>query len=158
MLLGLITKFLVFWYIPLPLSSKYTESSLTFAYANPAFSSVAQSCPTLYNPMDCSIPGFPVLHQFPELAQTHVPQVSDAIQPSYSHFPAIISQHQGPFQWVSSSHQVAKVLELQLSISPSDKYSGLISFRWTGLILQSKGLSRVFSNTTVHHFWIQLVV
>ena len=63
----------IFSYIPLPLSSKYTESSLTFAYANPAFSSVAQSCPTLYNPMDYSTSGFPVPHQFPELAQTHVP-------------------------------------------------------------------------------------
>ena len=63
----------VFSYIPLPLSSKYTESSLTFAYANPAFSSVAQLCPTIYNPIDCSTPGFPVLHQFPELAQTNIP-------------------------------------------------------------------------------------
>ena len=69
--------------------------------------------------MDCSIPGFPVHHQLPELAQTHVHWVGDAIQPSHPLLspspPAFsLSQHQGLFQWVSSSHQVAKVLELQL--------------------------------------------
>ena len=83
------------------------------------FSSVAQSCPTLSNPMDCSMSGFPVHHQPPELAQTHVHWVSNAIQPSHPLSspspPAInLSQHQGLFKWVSSSHQVAKVLELQL--------------------------------------------
>ena len=97
------------------------------------FSSVAQSCPTLCNPMDCSTPGFPVHHQLPELAQTHVHWVGDAIQlshplsspsPTFSH-----SQHQGLFQLVSSSHQVAKVLEFRLQHSPSSDYSGLISFR-----------------------------
>ena len=81
--------------------------------------SVAQSCPTLCNPVNRSTPGFPVHHQLPEIAQTHVHWVSDAIQPSYSLSspspPAFnLSQHQGLFQWVSSSHQVAKVLELQL--------------------------------------------
>ena len=83
------------------------------------FSSAAQSCLTLCKPMDCSMPGFPVYHQLPELAQTHVHQVGDAIQPSHplsSPPPTAfnLSQHQGLFQWVSSSHQVAKVLELQL--------------------------------------------
>ena len=82
------------------------------------FSSVAQSCPTLCDPMDRSTPGFPVHHQFPELAQTHVHRVSDSIQPSHplsSPSPAFnLSQHQGLFQWVSSSHQVTKVLEFQL--------------------------------------------
>ena len=82
------------------------------------FSSVAQSCQTLSNPMDCSIPGFPVHHQFLELAQTHVHPISDAIQPSHplsSPSPAFnLSQHQGLFQWVSSLYQVAQVLELQL--------------------------------------------
>ena len=81
-------------------------------------SSVAQSCLTLCNPMDCSTPGFPVLHQPPELA-THVHWVGDAIQPSHPLSspspPAFnLSQHQGLFKWVSSSHQVAKVLEFQL--------------------------------------------
>ena len=82
-------------------------------------SSVTQSCLTLCNPMDCSTPDLPVHHQLPELAQTYVHWVSDAIQPShplYSPSPSTLnlSQHQGLFQWVSSSHLVAKVLELQL--------------------------------------------
>ena len=83
------------------------------------FNSVAQSCLTLCDPMDCSTPGFPVHHQLPELAQTHVYWVGDAIQPSHPLLspspPAFsLSQHQGLFQWASSSHQVAKVLECQL--------------------------------------------
>ena len=82
------------------------------------FSSVTQSCPTLWDPMDCSTPGLPDHHQLLELAQTHVHQVSDAIQPSHpllspSPPPFNLSQHQGLVQWVSSLHQVAKVLELQ---------------------------------------------
>ena len=83
------------------------------------FSSVTQSCLTLGDPMDCSTPGLPVHHQLPEFTQTHVHQVGDAIQPSHPLSspspPAFnLSQHQGLFQWVSSSHQVAKALELQL--------------------------------------------
>ena len=84
------------------------------------FSSVAQLCPGFCIPMDCSTPGFPVLHQLPELAQTHVHRVGDAIQPSHplsSPSPPIfsfnLSHYQGLFRWVSSSHQVAKVLKLQ---------------------------------------------
>ena len=81
---------------------------------------VAQSCLTLCNPVNCSTPGFPVLHQLPELAQLHIHRVGDAIPPSHplsSHSPFAfsLSQHQGLFQWVSSLHQVAKVLELQIS-------------------------------------------
>ena len=84
-----------------------------------AFSLVTQLCPTLCDPMDCSTPGFPVHHQLPELTQTHVHCVGDAIQPSHPLSspspPAFnIYQHQGLFQGVSSSHQVAKVLEFQL--------------------------------------------
>ena len=81
------------------------------------FSSVTHSCLTLCDPMDCSsTPGFAVLYQLTELAQTHVHCVSDAIQPSLSSpSPTFnLAQHQGLFQWVSSLHQVAKVLELQL--------------------------------------------
>ena len=83
------------------------------------FSSVVKSCPALCNPTDCSIPGFPVQHQLPELAQTHVHQVSDVIQlshPMLSPSPPAFNlyQHQGLFQSVTSSHQVAKILELQL--------------------------------------------
>ena len=83
------------------------------------FSSVAQSCPTLCDLMNCSTPGLPVHHQLLEFTQTHVHQVSDAIQPSHplssSSPPAPNpSQHQGLFQNVNSSHEVAKVLEFQL--------------------------------------------
>ena len=83
------------------------------------FSSVTQSCPTLCDPMDCSTPGLPVHHQLLEFTQTHVHWVGDAIQPfhplfSPSHPTFNVSQHQGLFQWVSSSHHVAKVLEFQL--------------------------------------------
>ena len=91
------------------------------------FSSVAQSCPTLCDPMDCSTPGFFVHHQFLQFTQTHVHWVSGAIQPSHplpspSSPTFSLSQHQGLFKWVSSSHQVAKVLEFQLQHQ---------SFQWT---------------------------
>ena len=83
------------------------------------FSSVVRSYPTACHPMDCSTPGFPVHHQLPELAQTHVHWVSDAIQPyhpllSPSSSAFYLSQYQGLFQWIDSSHHVAKILELQL--------------------------------------------
>ena len=80
--------------------------------------SVAQSCLTLCDPMDCSMPGFPVHHRLLELTQTHIHWFGDAIQPSYpltSPSSAFnLSQHQSLCQWVSSSHQVAKILEFQL--------------------------------------------
>ena len=83
------------------------------------FSSVAQSCPTLCDPMNRSTPGLPIHHQLPDFTQTHVHRVSDAIQPSHplsSPSPPTPnpSQHQSLFQWVNSSHEVAKVLEFQL--------------------------------------------
>ena len=83
------------------------------------FSSVAQLCPTLCDPMDCSTPGFPGHHQLLEPPQTHVHWVGDVIQPSHPLFypspPTLnLSQHQCLFKWVTSSHQVAKVLEFQL--------------------------------------------
>ena len=83
------------------------------------FSSVTQLCPTLCNPMNRSTPGLPVHHQLPEFTQTFVHQVSDAIQPSHplsSPSPPAPnpSRHQGLFQWVNTSHEVAKVLEFKL--------------------------------------------
>ena len=83
------------------------------------FSSVTQSCPTLCNPIDCSVPGLPVHHQLLEFTQTHVHWVGDGIQPSHpllSPYPHTfnLSQHQGLFKWVRSLHQVAKVSEFQL--------------------------------------------
>ena len=96
-----------------------TFLSLLLVSHSVQFSSVAQSCLTLCDPMNCSMPGLPVYHQLPESTQTHVCWVSDAFQPSHpllSPSPPALnpSQHQGLFQWVSSLHQVAKVLEFQL--------------------------------------------
>ena len=86
---------------------------------------VAQSCLTLCNPMDCTMPGFPVHHQLPVPTQTPVHWVGDAIQPSHSLSPPSpafnLSQHLGLFQWVSSLHQAAKVLDFQLQYQ---------SFQW----------------------------
>ena len=106
--------------------------------------------------MDCHTPGFLVLHYLPEFAQTHVHWVSDGMQPSHplsSPFPSAfyLSQQQGLFQWVNSSHQVAKVLATQLQHSPSNEYSGFSFFKIGLISLKSKGLSRVFSNTTVQN-------
>ena len=91
--------------------------------------------------MNRSIPGFPVHHQLPELTQTHVHWVSDAIQPSHPllspSLPAFnLSQHQGLFKWVSSSYQMAKVLEFQLQHQSFQEHPGLISFRmdWLDLL------------------------
>ena len=83
------------------------------------FSSVTQLCPTLWDPMNCKMPGLAAHHQLLEFTQTHVHWVGDAIQPSHPLSflspPAFnLSQHRGLFKWVSSSHQVAKVLEFQL--------------------------------------------
>ena len=91
------------------------------------FSSVAQSCPALCDPMNRSTPGLPVHHQLLEFTQTHVHWVRDAIQPSHPLSspspPALnLSQYQGLFQWVSSLQQVAKVLEFQLQHQ---------SYQWT---------------------------
>ena len=105
------------------------------------FSSVAQLCPTLCNPMNCSMPGLHVHYQLPEFTQTYVHRVSDAIQPFHplsSPSPPAPnpSQHQGLFQWVNSSHEVAKVLDFSFSISASKEHPGLISFRmdWLDLL------------------------
>ena len=87
--------------------------------AHQSVSSVVQSCQTLCDPMNCSTPGLPVHHQLPEFTHTHVHRVGDTIQPSHplpSPSPPAPnpSQHQGLFQWVNFSHEVAKVLEFQL--------------------------------------------
>ena len=118
------------------------------------FSSVTPFCPTLCDPMGCSMPSLPVHHQLPEITQTHVHWVSDSIQPSHplsSPSPPTfnLSQHQGLFKWVSSSHQVAKSTEVSASASVLlMNIQDLFSLGWTGWIsLQSKRLSTVFSNT-----------
>ena len=105
------------------------------------FSSVAKSCITLCDPMNHSMPGLPVHHQLSEFTQSHVHWVGDAIEPSHpllSPSPGTPnpSQHQSLFLWVSSSHEMAKVLEFQFSISLSNEHPGLISYRmdWLDLL------------------------
>ena len=126
------------------------------------FSSVAESCLTLCDPMNCSMPGLPVHHQLPEFTQTHVHRVSDAIQPfhplSSPSSPALNpSQHQGffpvsqLFAWGSQSTGVSA----SASVLPMNT-QGWSPLEWTGWIsLESKGLLRVFFNTTVqkHQFF-----
>ena len=134
-------------------------------------SSVAQSCPTLCDPMNRSTPGLPVHHQLPEFTQTHVHRVGDAIQPSHplsSPSPPAPnpSQHQSLFQWVNSSHEVAKVQEFQLrhhSLQRNPRadllQNGLVgspcSPRDSQESSPKKKKKRVFSNTTVqkHQFF-----
>ena len=124
----------------------------------PQFSSVTQSCPTLCDPMDCSMPSLPVHHQLPELTQTHVHCVSDAIQPSHPCCPLLLLPSVFPSIRVFSNESLLHIRwpeywTFSFSISPSNEYTGLISLGWTGWIsLQSKGLSRVFSNTTVQKY------
>ena len=132
----------------------FCEMHIENVYTFLQVSSVAQSCPTLCDLMDCSMPGFPVHYQLPELAQIHVHLVSDTIQPSHPLSspspPAFdLSQHQGLFQWVSSSNQVAKVLALQLQHQSFQWYSALISFRidWFDL------LEVHLNNLLQHHSW-----
>ena len=109
-----------------PISKQCCDSFRCTAKDSVQFSSVPQSCPTLCDPIDCSTPGLPVHHQLPEFTQTHVHRVGDAIQPSHPlsppSFPAFnLFPHQGLFKWVSSLHQVAKILEFQLQCQ---------SFQW----------------------------
>ena len=119
---------------------------------------VTQLCQTLCNPMDCSTPDFPVLHYLLEFAQTSVHWVGDAIQPSHPLLPLSpafnLSQHQGLFQWVSSSHQVAKVLELQLQ--SFQWIFGLISFRtdwWLDLLVVQGTLKSLYNGIVSPSSW-----
>ena len=118
------------------------------------FSLVTQSCPTLCNPMDCTMLGFLVCHQHPKLAQTHVHWAGDAIQPSNPLSPPspltfILFQHQGLFQWVSSLHQIVKYQNFSFNISPSSEYLGLISVRidWLDLL----AVQGTLKNLLQHH-------
>ena len=115
------------------------------------FSSVTQPCMTLCDPMNHSTPGLSVHHQLPESTQIHVYQVGDAIQPSHPLSspspPALnLSQNQGLFKRVSSTHHVSKVLEFQLQYQSFSEHPGLILFRmyWLDLLAVQGTLSRVF--------------
>ena len=130
---------------------------------NRKFSSVyfTQSCPSLWDPMDSSMPGFPVHHQLQEITQTHVHHFDDAIQPSHylsspSHPAFNHSQHQGifPMSWFFTSGGQSIGVPASTSVLPMN-IQDWFPLGWIGWIsLQSKGLSRVFSNTTVqkHQF------
>ena len=119
------------------------------------FSSVVQSCLTLYDPMDRSMPGFPVCYQLPELSQTHVHRVGDDIQPShslsslFSHFQSIPASGAFPMsQFFASGGQSIGVSASTLALPMN--IQDLFSLGWTGWTsLLSKGISGVFSNTTV---------
>ena len=118
--------------------------------------SVTKLCPILWDPMNTNVPRFTILHYLPEFAQTHVHQVSDAIQLSHPLSPPSplalsSSQHQDLFQWVGSSHQVAKVLELQLQHQFFQWiFSTHFLYDWlVGSPCSPKDSQRVFSNTTV---------
>ena len=142
-----VTKRLLFCVLSFLLSCSFTlRESWLPCLSSPMkvhFSSVPQSCPTLCDPMNCSTPDLPVHHQLLEITQTHVHRVGDAVQPSHplsflSPSAPDPSQHQGLFQWVSSSREVARVLEFQLQHQ---------SFQWTPSTepgrLQSMGSLRV---------------
>ena len=145
------------WKLTLTHTCIHTRSSFQFTHL---------VLPTLYDPMDCSMPGQPAHHQLPEFTQTYVHWIGDVIQPSYPlsspSSPAFnLSQHQGIFKWVNFLHQVAKILQFQMSqfFAPGSQNTAVSSvlpmniqdwfpLGWTGWVsLQSKGLSRVFSNS-----------
>ena len=114
--------------------------------------SVTQSCLTLCDPMDCSMPGFPAHHYLPELAQTHVCCVKCAIQPSYPLSPSStalsLSQHQGLFNESALCIRWPKYWSFSFSISPSNEYSGLISFRidWFDLFAVQRTLKSLLQH------------
>ena len=130
----------------------FTKVSKCISISFIQFSLIAQSCPTLCDPMDCSTPGLSVHHQLPEFTQTHVYWVRDAIQPSSPlSSPSLstfnLSQHQGIFKWVNSSHMVAKVLEFQLQHQ---------SFQWifrTDFLLDFLAAQGTLKSLLQHHSW-----
>ena len=104
------------------------------------FSSVAQLCPTLYDPMDCSTPGLPVYHQLPEFIQTHVHRVTDAIHHLILCCPLLLQPSIFPSIRICSNESALRIRwpkywSFSFNISPSNEYSGLISFRMDGLDL-----------------------
>ena len=146
--------------IPKPPLHAPAQPPPMFWQENFQFSSVAQSCPTLCDPMNRSTRGLPVHHQLPEFTQTHIHRVSDAIKPSHplsSPSPALnLSQHQGLFKWVNSTSGGQNIgVSASASVPPMNT-KDWSPLGWTSWIsLRSKGLSRVFSNTTVqkHQFF-----
>ena len=127
-------------------------------FMNIQFSSITQLCPTLCDPMDCNMPGFPVLHYLPEFAQTHVHWVDEPIQPSHllspfssclQSFPAL-----GSFSvsWLFASGGQSIGASASASVLPMNIKDWFLLGLTSLISLQSKGLSRVFSNTTVQNY------
>ena len=143
------------------LPTELRRNPIKLPISSAQFSSVAQSCPTLCDPMNHSMPGLPVHHQLPEFTQTHVIEL---VMPS-NHLilccPLLLLPSIFPSIRVFSNESALRIRwpkywSFSFNISPSSEHPGLISFRMDGWIsLQSKGLSRVFSNTTVqkHQFF-----
>ena len=125
------------------------------SWSSSLWCSIAKSCPTLYDSMDCSMPGFPVLHYLPEFAQVHVHWFGDAIEPSYLLFPSSpftfnLSQHQSLSIESAFCIRCPKHWSFSFSISPSSECSGLISLRINWFDLPAvQGLSRIFSSITI---------
>ena len=154
---------LVFWMLNLKptFSFSFTFIKRLFSSSLSAirvvqFRSVTQSCPTLCDPMNHSTPGLPVQHPPPEFTQTHLHRVGDAIQPSHLLSPSSppvlsLSQHQDFFQWIGFSHQVAKVLELQLQ-HQSFQWIFRVDFLSDWLVwspCSARDSQEVFSSTTI---------
>ena len=132
--------FILSWFQGLETKHKVSAGPHSLRGFSAQFSSVTQSCPSLCDPMDCSTPGLPAHHQLPELAQTHIHRVGDAIQPSHplsSPSPAFNFPSIRVFSSESGIHiRWPKYWSFSFSISPSNEYSGLISFRrdWLDLL------------------------
>ena len=128
------------------------------------FSAVAQSCLTLCDPIDCSMPGFPVHHQLQELAQTHVHQVSDAFQPSHPLSSHLLLPSTFPSIRVFSKESVLhirwpKCWSCSLSICPSKEYLGLISFRfdWFGLLAVQGTLKSFLQHRSINFLGLKFL-
>ena len=135
-------------------SKLYIVTLLIWFICRVQFSSVTQSCPTLCDPINRSTPGLSVHHQHPKFTQTHVHWVGDVIQPFHplsSPFPPALnlSQHQGLFQRVGSCIRWPKYWSFSFSISPSNEYSVLISFRmdWLDLLAVQGTLKRLLHSS-----------
>ena len=156
--------FSFFFFFKIKDSELVPWNSFIFHYSQPSesVSSVIQLCPTFCNPMDCSMPGFPVHHQLPEFTQIHVHQLGDAIQPSQPLLSPFSSCRQSfpasgsfPMSHFFTSGGQSTGVSASASVLPVNTQDWFI-LGWTGWIsLQSKGLSRVFSDTTVqkHQFF-----
>ena len=152
---------LISWHLHILGNDHHSRSSNhLFTYKLCSF---AQACPALCDPMDWNMPGFPVLHYLLKFAQTHVHWVNDAIQPSHPLLPPSLaalnhSQHQGLFQWNSSSHQVDKILEVQLQ---HQSFQWMFRVDWFDLLAVQgtlKSLLQHLGSVQKHQFFSALLL